>query len=95
MGRRGEARQAMRRARKRFIYRGAAILAVAIMLAIADAQLAIYGVAGLTDGGFIGLDLGLGIVMFVMGTWPAAAVEALTRTRRERRKGEPRVEDLE
>lgn len=76
---------AVRKARRRIINRVAAVVAVVFMLVIADAQLASNGPEGLTNAGFIGLDLGLGIVMFVMGTWLGAAFEVLTRSRRERR----------
>lgn len=82
---------AVRRARRRVINRVAAVVAAVFMLVIADAQLASNGARSLANAEFIGLDLGLGIVMLVMGTWIGAVFEVLTRSRRERRDAVERV----
>jgi hypothetical protein len=72
--------------RRRFVNRGAGILAAVFMVAFATVQLEENGARGLIDGKFVGVDLLVGFFAFRTGKWLSLGVEALTRSMRERGK---------
>lgn len=77
-------RFAAHQARKRFVNRGAAVLAAVFMIAFAAVQLEVNGVRRLADGKFVGVDLLVGFFAFRMGRWLSMGLEALLRAGRAR-----------
>ena len=74
-------------ARKRFMYRGAALLAAIFMIAFATVQLEVNGARGLIDGKFLGVMLLVGFFAFRIGLWLSLGLFVLTRGIRARNKG--------
>jgi hypothetical protein len=68
-----------REAQKRFMNRGAGILAAVFMIAFATVQFQANGARGLIDGKFLGLNLLVGFFAFRMGKWVAIGLYALMR----------------
>ena len=78
-------RLAAHQARKRFVNRGAVVLAAAFMISFAIVQLEVNGLRGLTDGRFVGVDLLVGFFAYRMGRWLSLGLDALLRSGRARR----------
>jgi hypothetical protein len=79
-----------RQARKRFVNRGAVVLALVFMIAFAAVQVEANGLRGLTDGKFVGVTLLVGFFAYRMGRWLSLGLDALLRAGRAARSGRNR-----